>query len=107
VAFKTAKVYGPTHPAWITRTVEHVHDLQSTLTAMSGNGVTSERLRKIGFLNERLRDLCEMAKTDTYWRRSMPTFLRELARQLMYVEEVWAPGLIMNMIATADGLTDT
>jgi hypothetical protein len=106
MAYKSGKVYGPAHPAWIAQTTEILDDLQSTLRALSGNGLSSKRLKKIEFLQGRLKDLCELAKLDIYWRKALPMFLKKLAQQLMKVEEVWAPGLIRSMIATAECLSD-
>jgi hypothetical protein len=47
-----------------------------------------------------------MAKMDIYWCKAIPTLLRELAHQFMDIEEVWYPGMIRNLIATAEGLSD-
>jgi hypothetical protein len=102
---QSGRVYGPAHPVWIGKTLEILDNLRTAIGSLDPSVPESKRLEKIRRLQERLRDMREMAVEDDYWFVTLPIFLRRLVEHLAEVQEFWVPAIIREMIAVIEGLS--
>jgi hypothetical protein len=100
---RSGRIYGPAHPVWIGKTLEILDNLRMTIG--EPKDLEPKSLGKTRRLYGRAKDLCEMTCQDDYWFVVLPIFLKRLTEHLTEIEEFWAPVIVRELTAVAEGIT--